>query len=270
MDLMRMAQAVNAVAGEAGSLLLGKLGRLRSVEYKGEVDLITEADRESEAFLVRRLGALLPEASILAEEGTGTERDSELRWIVDPLDGTTNFAHTYPVFSVSIGLERAGERVLGVVHDPTRGETFTAVKGGGAALNGEPIHVSATATLDRALLATGFPYDMRTTRRDNLTQFAAFAKLAQGIRRGGSAALDLCQVACGRLDGYWEEKLQPWDVAAGALVVEEAGGRVTGYFGETFDPRARHLVGSNGRIHAEMVDLLTGLETMAGLPPVGR
>ena len=270
MDLRQLAESAGAAAREAGGLLLGRLGRLRAIEYKGEVDLVTEADRESEAMLVRRLGALLPEASILAEEGTGTERDSELRWIVDPLDGTTNFAHGFPMFTVSIGLEEGRDRLVGVVHDPTRAETFTAVRGAGARLNGEPIHVSATASLDRALLATGFPYDMRRTRRDNLTQFAAFAKLAQGIRRGGSASLDLCYVACGRLDGYWEEKLQPWDVAAGALMVEEAGGRVTGYFGEAFDPRARHLVGSNGRFHDAMVELLGGLESTAGLPPVGR
>ncbi len=269
MELLQLRDGAAAAAAEAGRLLMGKLGRV-GIEHKGAVDLVTEADRASERLVVERLGALLPGASILAEEGSGVERDSEWRWVVDPLDGTTNFAHGYPMFTVSIALERAGERVVGVVFDPTRDDLFHAVRGEGAFRNRERLRVSATASLDQAMLVTGFPYDVRRTRRDNLPQFARFLKLSQAVRRDGSASLNLCYLAAGRFDGYWEEKLRPWDVAAGALVVEEAGGTVTGYHGEPFDPAARHLVASNGRFHREMIAVLTGIEDGGTLPPVGE
>jgi len=258
-------QVVKA-AEDAGALLLDRWGRHLEVEHKGVVDLVTEADKASERLLVERLGAVLPEASILAEEGSGRERSAALRWIVDPLDGTTNYAHGYPVFSVSIALERDGAIDLGVVLDPTRNECFTALRGQGARLNGQTIHVSATPDLDAALLVTGFPYDVRTTARDNLTQFRQFLKTAQGIRRGGSAALDLCYVACGRFDGFWEESLSPWDMAAGVLIVQEAKGRVTGYLGEAPDVESGHIIATNGRIHDAMQSILVEIEREGGLP----
>jgi len=255
------------IAQEAGGLLLDRLGR-SAVEHKGVVDLVTEADKASERFLVERLHALLPDAGMLAEEGTGTDRNSGLRWIVDPLDGTTNYAHGFPVFSVSIALERDGAIVLGVVLDPTRNECFSAIRGSGAFLNGQAIQVSATPDLDKALLVTGFPYDVRTTARDNLTQFRRFLKTAQAIRRGGSAALDLCYVACGRFDGFWEESLSPWDMAAGVLIVPEAKGRVTGYLGGAPDIESGNILATNGRVHESMQSILEEIERDAGLPPL--
>jgi len=255
------------IAQEAGGLLLDRLGR-SAVEHKGVVDLVTEADKASERFLVERLHALLPDAGMLAEEGTGTDRNSGLRWIVDPLDGTTNYAHGFPVFSVSIALERGGAIVIGVVLDPTRNECFSAIRGSGAFLNGQAIQVSATPDLDKALLVTGFPYDVRTTARDNLTQFRRFLKTAQAIRRGGSAALDLCYVACGRFDGFWEESLSPWDMAAGVLIVPEAKGRVTGYLGGAPDIESGNILATNGRVHESMQSILEEIERDAGLPPL--
>jgi myo-inositol-1(or 4)-monophosphatase len=259
-------QQVVKAAEDAGALLLDRLGTHQKVEHKGVVDLVTEADKASERLLVERLSAVLPEASILAEEGSGVERSATLRWVVDPLDGTTNYAHGYPVFSVSIALERDGAIHLGVVLDPTRNECFTALRGQGALLNGQPIQVSATPNLDAALLVTGFPYDVRTTARDNLTQFRQFLKTAQGIRRGGSAALDLCYVACGRFDGFWEESLSPWDMAAGVLIVQEAQGRVTGYLGGAPDIESGHILATNGRIHDAMQSILVEIEREGGLP----
>jgi myo-inositol-1(or 4)-monophosphatase len=268
MNDWELRQSTINIAQEAGVLLFERLGHHNRVEHKGVVDLVTEADKASERLLVERLHALLPEASILAEEGSGSQRASGLRWIVDPLDGTTNYAHGYPVFSVSIALERDGGIVLGVVLDPTRNECFTALRGHGAFLNGKPIQVSATPDLDAALLVTGFPYDVRTTERDNLIPFRRFLKTAQAIRRGGSAALDLCYVACGRFDGYWEESLSPWDIAAGVLIVQEAKGRVTGYLGGAPDVESGHIIATNGRIHESMQSILTEIEGKAGLPPL--
>ncbi len=266
MNWNRLLEPTVAIAREAGSLLLDYLGRLERVEYKGTLDLVTDADRASETLLVERLARLLPGAGILAEEGSGFETASEQRWIVDPLDGTTNFAHGYPVFAVSIGLESAGERVLGVVHDPTRDECITAVRGGGAHRNGEPIHVGSVDRLDRAILVTGFPYDVHTTERDNLTQFRALLKRARAIRRDGSAALNLAYVAAGRFDGFWEEALAPWDMAAGALLVEEAGGTVTGYLEDPLDLRAGHLIAANAVLHSRLAAVLREIETSGTLP----
>lgn len=263
-------EAAVAAAREAGALLLDHFRRGVSVDLKGAVDLVTEADRAAEALVVARLRAALPEASILAEEGGGFDGRGDLRWVVDPLDGTTNFAHGYGVFAVSIALEREEASVLGVVLDPVREECFTARRGGGAHLNGRPIAVSGRARLEEALLATGFPYDIREHPRNNLPQFAAFARRARGVRRDGSAALDLCAVAAGRFDGFWEEKLAPWDVAAGMLIVAEAGGAVSGYRGEPADAFAGNLVASNGRIHGEMVGVLESIERSGELPPLTR
>ena len=252
MDREQLLRAAVAAAREAGDLLLDRLGRVTGIEKKGAVDLVTEADTASERLLVLRLAAALPGASILAEEGQGFTADANRRWIVDPLDGTTNFAHGYPVFCVSLALEVDGVLVLGVIFDPTRNECFTALRGEGAFLDGKPIQVSATAELGDALLVTGFPYDVRTSERDNLAAFGYFLKRARAVRRDGSAALDLAYVACGRFDGFWEEKLAPWDMAAGALLVMEAGGEVSGYLGGPVDLHAGNLVASNRRIHSAL------------------
>jgi len=266
MNFAPILEGTRTAAREAGEILLSHFGHLESIRNKGKLDLVTEADVASERFLVRRLRELLPEAAILAEEGTVSDGAGGLRWVVDPLDGTTNFAHGYPVFCVSIALEEDGTVLLGVVHDPTRAETFSALRGGGAELNGHRLAVAGAHRLEEAMLVTGFPYDVHTTRRDNLTQFAAMLKRGRALRRGGSAALDLSYVAAGRMDGFWEESLMPWDVAAGALLVIEAGGRVTGYGGEPFDLSAGHVVAGNERIHEAMVEILRGIEERGELP----
>jgi myo-inositol-1(or 4)-monophosphatase len=268
MNLRRLRDGALAAAEAGGRLLLERWGSLPEIAYKGAVDLVTDADRASEALLVDHLHHLLPEAAILAEEGSGRDGATDRVWIVDPLDGTTNFAHGYPVFCIAVALELCGEIVTGVVHDPTRGESFTAVRGQGAWLNDRPLRVSETPSLDRALVVTGFPYDVWTTERDNLTQFRRFVKTAQAVRRDGSAALNLAYVAAGRFDGFWEESLAPWDVAAGALLVREAGGVTSGYRGDPLDIRGGNAVAANPHLHGEMVRLLTAIEDEAGLPPL--
>lgn len=256
--------AVLALAVE----LARSAGRLQRERYEtpldvrtksAPIDLVTEVDRACEALILEGLRRERPKDAILAEEGGGFgDRDAEWCWIVDPLDGTTNFAHGYPAFCVSIGVERRGERRVGVVYEPLRDELFTAVRGEGSFRNGNPVHVSDEASLGRSLLATGFAYDLRRSRRDNLDHFAAFLKQARGLRRGGSAALDLSYVACGRLDGFWELKLHAWDVAAGFLLVEEAGGRVTDLRGGPPPRSGEEVVASNGRIHDAMLAVLAG------------
>jgi myo-inositol-1(or 4)-monophosphatase len=247
-------------AQEAGRVLAEKFGRASlAVERKGEIDLVTEADLAAERLIVERVRSYFPRHSILTEEAGEVlrdERPSEFKWIVDPLDGTTNYAHGYPCFCVSIALERAGEIVLGVVHDPTRDETFAAERGEGATLNGRRARVSATEDLGRAMLCTGFPYDVRE-RTEFARHFTNFIMSAQAVRRDGAAALDLAYVACGRFDGFWEEGLRPWDVAAGKLIVEEAGGRVTHYDGSPFHIYTPPIAASNGLIHDEMLGVLT-------------
>lgn len=235
----------------------------RHVEHKGAVDLVTQADRASEEAIVSALRAAFPGHAILAEEGGGAELGSGGPiWLVDPLDGTTNFAHGFPVFVVSMALRDDAGLAAAVVYDPLRDECFSAARGRGASLNGAPVHVSACPDLDRALLATGFPYDRRTAEDNNVRSFGTFIRRCQGIRRAGAAALDLAYVACGRLDGYWEPRLQPWDVAAGMLIVREAGGRVTDYTGDDGQPGTIHnreIVASNGRFHGEMIAVLSEL-----------
>ena len=258
MDIEKVKGVALEAAREAGRLLRENLGRANAVEFKGEIDLVTEMDRKAEELIVGRLASAFPDHSIIAEEREGVERASPYRWIVDPLDGTTNYAHGYPVFCVSIAFEAEGQVILGVVYNPVLEETFLAEKGRGATLNGRPIHVSGTERLERSLLATGFPYDIRRTRDNNLNHFCNFALKAQAIRRAGSAALDLCYVGCGRFDGYWELRLKPWDVAAGSLIVEEAGGMVTAFDGGPFTIYSDNIVASNGRIHREMIQVLSG------------
>ncbi len=245
------------VARTAGAILRQGFGRERTIEYKGEVNLVTEYDRRAEALIVSALQERFPDHRVIGEEGSDTgPEESPYSWLIDPLDGTTNFAHRFPVFAVSIALLERGEGLVGVVFDPTRDELFAAGAGLGARLNDEPISVSQTAELDKSLLATGFAYDRRTAADNNVGNLARFVRRCQGIRRAGAAALDLAYVACGRLDGFWEMGLHPWDVAAGTLLVREAGGRATDLAGDEDYPSGRRIVASNGLIHQQMLDVL--------------
>ncbi|MSP39262.1 MAG: inositol monophosphatase [Deltaproteobacteria bacterium] len=243
-------------ADAAGEIIRAGWDRPKTIGYKGAIDLVTSVDRDCERKIVEIIQRNFPNHSILAEEATNfAGSQDEFRWIVDPLDGTTNFAHGYPQFCVSIALERAGEIILGVVDDPIRRERFSAVRQQGATLNGKAIRVSTVNELDKSLLATGFPYDQREHADFYLNYFKAFMTRSQGIRRAGSAALDLCYVACGRLDGFWELKLKPWDTAAGALIVAEAGGRLSDFPGRPFSIWGTETLASNGSIHNEMVQI---------------
>jgi myo-inositol-1(or 4)-monophosphatase len=244
------------VARDAGRLLRDRLGTGFDIEHKGAINLVTEIDLASERLIRETIATYYPRHEILAEEGGLSESKSEYRWIVDPLDGTTNYAHGYPIFCVSIALERAGETVLGVVYDPMREELFTAERGGGAALNNRSIRVSQTGELMQSLLSTGFPYDIKTSTLTNLDHWANFAMNAQALRRDGAAALDMCYVACGRFDGFWELNLSPWDTAAGALIVTEAGGRISDFRGARFSNYKPEVIASNGLIHDRMIEVL--------------
>jgi myo-inositol-1(or 4)-monophosphatase len=236
---------------EAGRIQRAAYGRAQEVEHKGEIDLVTATDRRCEAAILALLRAAHPDHAVLAEEG-GARRGakaSEFLWVVDPLDGTTNFAKGFPVFCSSVALAHRGEVVVGAIHQPLLGELFTSVRGRGAFLNGRPLRVSAEGALDQALLATGFPYDIRRSRRNNLDHFRRLATRCLAVRRAGAAALDLAYTAAGRFDGFWELKLKPWDVAAGALLIAEAGGRVTGFDGRPWSLGVADVVASNGLVH---------------------
>jgi myo-inositol-1(or 4)-monophosphatase len=248
--------AAAGFAREAGEILREGYGRTHRPELKGRIDLVTEYDRRSERLLLGRIAERFPDHAVLAEESGAHARASDVRWIVDPLDGTTNFAHNYPFFCVSVGVEMMGSLVAGAVYDPVRDELFAAASGAGATLNDAPIHVSDIARVDGALIVTGFPYDVREHPERSLPLFQAFLTRAQGVRRDGSAALNLCYVACGRFDGFWEGHLSPWDMAAGVLIVREAGGRVTNYAGGEFKLEAREILASNGHVHDEMREIL--------------
>ncbi len=255
-SLDRMMGVAIGAARQAGALLRMHWERGVVAEYKGAIDLVTEADRAAEALILESLSGRFPDHGFYAEESGANGSPSSHVWLIDPLDGTTNFAHGYPQFSVNLALQIDGRTELSVTFDPLRDELFTAQRGRGAFLNGRPIHVSTTSQLSTSLLVTGFPYDRQTSAHNNLRQFKAFLMKAQGVLRAGSAALDLAAVACGRLDGYWEFKMNPWDLAAGALLVEEAGGRVTTPSGEPVGSQPRDIVASNGRIHEAMLDVL--------------
>ena len=245
-------------ARDAGRVLRDRFGRAIQISNKGDIDLVTEADLAAERVIIERIHSYFPRHSILAEESGESITvggGSDVKWIVDPLDGTTNYAHGYPCFCVSIAMERAGVLEIGVIYDPTRDELFAAERGQGATLNDRSIEVSETFDLNSALLCTGFPYDVRL-RQDFARHLHNFIMHAQGVRRDGSAALDLAYVACGRFDGFWEEGLNPWDVAAGALLVSEAGGRVSRYDGKAFDIYSPPIVASNGLVHEAMMRLL--------------
>jgi myo-inositol-1(or 4)-monophosphatase len=247
------------IACDAGSLLRYYFERRVSFEMKGDFDLVTEADKASEKLVVQRLKTNFPEHGIVAEEGGGHESaTSDYRWYVDPLDGTTNFAHSYPVWNVTLALEKAGELIAGVVFDPTRNELFTAERGSGAFLNGRRIHVSKVAVVADSLLCTGFPNHNRSTN-PNVHFFHELAMTAHGVRRSGSAAVDLAHVACGRLDGFWEIGLSPWDMAAGILLVEEAGGVCTDMIGGPHHLRSPHMLTDNGSIHEELTTVFASI-----------
>jgi myo-inositol-1(or 4)-monophosphatase len=239
---------MQAMAREAGILLMDYLRQHVKIEYKGDVDLVTVADRKSEALILERIRHHFPTHDVMGEEGTRIETGSEYKWYVDPLDGTTNFAHGYPVFCVSLAVERGGKRIAGVIYDPTRDEMFAAELGSGARLNDKAIHVSDTSTLGECLVATGFPSQKRH-KNPNIYFYHQLTLRTHGVRRAGSAALDLCNVATGRFDGFWEFNLNPWDTAAGVLIVEEAGGKVTDFSGGEFQIVSRETLASNGLVH---------------------
>ena len=257
---------MSAIAREAGALLMHHFHQQLKIEYKGEADLVTAADRAAEVLIRERIRQGWPTHDVLGEEQGLNDQGSEYRWYIDPLDGTTNFAHGFPVFCVSIALEHQdvehrGQRIAAVIYDPTRDELFSAEQGRGTHLNGEPIRVSETASLKESLLATGFPSHKRH-KNPNIYFYHQITLRSHGVRRAGSAALDLCNVAAGRFDGFWEFNLNPWDTAAGVLIVEEAGGRVTRFDGSPFELNSRETVASNGLIHEvllrEFSDIFAG------------
>ena len=245
-------------AREAGAILLHHLGDLREIETINDnpLNLVTEADRNAEKRIVELLLEAYPDHAILGEESGAHEGAAPYRWIIDPLDGTTNYTHDFPIFSVSIALEHEGRIEVGVVYDPVRDEMFSAERGKGASLNGDRIHVSEEDEIGRSMLVTGFPYNIHDNPDHCYERFIGFLSEAQAIRRLGSAALDCAYVAAGRLDGFWEVALQPWDKAAGQLLIEEAGGKITNFEGEEHDIYALPLLASNGRIHDQMVRVL--------------
>ena len=259
---------LESIAREAGALLMSYFDRHIKIEYKGDVDLVTAADRASEKLIVERLHARWPQHGIVGEEGTRTDTGAEFRWYVDPLDGTTNFAHGYPVFCVSIALARHDDEIeVGVLYDPTRNELFAAERGRGATLNDAQIHVSRTTRLAESILGTGFPSHKRH-KNPNIHFYQQITLRSHGVRRAGSAALDLANVAAGRYDGFWEFNLNPWDTAAGVLIVQEAGGTVTRFDGTPFRLDSREVLASNGLIHDEVIANFNDIFAGRGLEPL--
>lgn len=258
LDPRRLRDAAVAFARDAGTIVRAGWGRSHAPERKGRIDLVTEYDRRSEERLLALLRAEFPGHAVLAEESGAhaAATGARARWILDPLDGTTNFAHNYPFFGVSVGVEVDGVMAAGAVHDPVRDETFAAARGGGATLNGEPIRVSACEGIEDALLVTGFPYDVREVPERHVPLFQDFLVRAQGIRRDGSAALNLCYLAMGRFDGFWEGNLSPWDVAAGSLIVREAGGVITDYAGGPFRLDGRQICAAGAALHPKLLEVL--------------
>jgi myo-inositol-1(or 4)-monophosphatase len=250
-------KTVESLARQAGSILRAGYGKQHQVRFKSPIDLVTEIDHQSEQFLISEIHSKFPNHQIIGEETGVHEGDACCRWYLDPLDGTVNYAHGVPIFAVSIGYMEDGQMRLGVVYDPLRDEAFTAELGKGAWLNGVPIHASGTQLLSQALLVTGFPYNIHVTPKDNLDNYARFSKTAQAVRRLGSAALDLCYVACGRFDGYWEISLHAWDLAAGILIAAEAGARVTDLSGEgTALQPPFSVIAAPPEIHRQMLEVM--------------
>ena len=258
---------MGAIAREAGALLMQFFDRNIKIEYKGDADLVTAADRKSEALIRERIRQTWPGHDVLGEEEGLRDTGSEFRWYVDPLDGTTNFAHSFPVFCVSMALQDKNGMLAGVCYDPTRNELFAAERGKGATLNDRPIHVSKTAKLKESLVGTGFPSHKRH-KNPNIHFYHQITLRSHGVRRAGSAALDLCYVACGRMDAFWEFNLNPWDTAAGVLMVEEAGGRVTDFSGGPFQINSRETLASNGVIHNELMHEFQQIFAGRGLDPL--
>jgi myo-inositol-1(or 4)-monophosphatase len=253
-QFLRIAQEA---AHQAGALLQDNWLKTKTIEIKSDiVDLVTNVDKAADALITNMLRTHFPTHQIITEESAVSGQESPYRWYIDPLDGTTNFAHTFPHFAVSIALAYESRVIVGVVYDPLRNETFCATRGNGATLNGAPIHVSPAPTLEQALMLTGFPYDRRKRSEFYLRFYQAFMVRTQGVRRCGSAALDLCYVACGRADGFWEWRLYPWDTAAGSLIVEEAGGQMSDFSGGPFDLNGEQTLASNGLLHQQMVEVL--------------
>ncbi|MBW2557233.1 MAG: inositol monophosphatase [Deltaproteobacteria bacterium] len=245
-----------SIARMAGAVLKDRFSESHEIDYKGEIDLVTEADRMSEKILITEISRKFSDHNILSEESTEIKKGSRYRWIIDPLDGTTNYAHGFPVFCVSIALEKDGAVRTGVIYNPISEELFVAEKGEGAFMNGSSISVSKTTKISRSLLATGFPYDIWRNPNNNINYFGGMALEAQAIRRAGSAALDLAHTAAGRFDGFWELKLHPWDTAAGWLLVNEAGGTITDIFGNPYRLDSPGILASNGKIHDSMIRIL--------------
>jgi len=256
--------AIAEIAREAGALLMGHFRRRIGFEYKGDVDLVTQADRESEKLITQRIRARWPKHDLVGEEGARVETGSAYRWYIDPLDGTTNFAHGLPVFCISLALEHKGERIAGVIYDPTRDETFSAEKGSGTHLNGERVSVSKVANLAECLSGTGFPSHKRH-QNPNIYFYHQITLKTHGVRRAGAAALDLASVASGRLDAFWEFNLNPWDTAAGVLLVEEAGGKVTDMHGAEWQLDSRETLATNGLLHEDFVSLMSDIFAGRGL-----
>ena len=256
------------IAREAGALLMSYFDQHIKIEYKGDVDLVTAADRASEKLIVERLQDKWPQHGIVGEEGTRSDTGAEYRWFVDPLDGTTNFAHGYPVFCISIALTRQDDQLeVGVLYDPTRDELFSAERGAGATLNGKPMHVSKITRLAESILGTGFPSHKRH-KNPNIHFYQQLTLRSHGVRRAGSAALDLANVAAGRYDGFWEFNLNPWDTAAGVLIVQEAGGTVTRFDGAPFRLDSREVLASNSLIHEELLQNFGEIFVGRGLEPL--
>ncbi len=252
----RELRILTRAAVAAGRYLLTMSRKNFQVDFKGRIDPVTEADTGAERLIIKEIRKIFPDDDILTEESTDQRRGSPRRWIIDPLDGTTNFSHGFPFWCVSIAFEHRGRIEAGAVYSPVLQELFIARRGRGAYLNGRRMRVSGQTRLERSLLATGFPYDVHTSRKDNLVYFRSFIKKAQAVRRPGSAAMDLAYVACGRFDGFWEMKLKPWDMAAASLMVEEAGGRVTDFAGGRFSIYKPECLASNGRVHKTMIKII--------------
>ncbi len=262
----KLLEIAKEAAYEAGEIQLSFMGKNKNIEYKSnEFDLVTEADKQSEAKIMSILETYFPDHDVLGEEtGCHNDHNSEYLWVIDPLDGTTNFTHNFPHFAVSIGLVKNGNIILGVVYDPCKNELFWAAEGTGAYINSEPIQVSNVGQLHGGLLATGFAPGSLDTFEENMAYFKEFIHKGQAIRRPGAAALDLCYVACGRLDGFWELNLSPWDVTAGACIVREAGGRVTNFDSKEFDPYEKTILATNILLHDKMMEVISSCKNKAG------
>ncbi len=251
-EINRIRKSAESIALGAGEILKDGFNRKKRVSFKGRIDPVTEFDLKSEKYILSRINSEFAEHSILSEEAGSNQRDSDFRWIIDPLDGTVNYSHGFPVYSVSIALEYRGTVIVAVVFDPERDELFSAALGCGARLNNTRISVSGQSRLSRSMLSTGFAYDIATARKNNIGYFSRVIKKAQAVRRAGSAALDLCWLAAGRFDGFWELRLAPWDAAAGLLIVQEAGGKITRIDGGRYSIYGNDILATNGNIHRSL------------------